>query len=95
LNANARERIIQPEVTMNAMRRRTSWLVLAGLPLFVACMPGGGQPNMETALHDLQAARGSLERAAHDKGGHRVRALELVDQAISEVQMGIQVGAER
>jgi len=61
----------------------------------VACAPGMGQPNMESALSALQSARGSLERAAHDKGGHRVRAIELVDQAISEVQMGIQVGAGR
>jgi hypothetical protein len=53
-----------------------------------------GQPNMQSALDSLQAARSSLERAAHNKGGHRVRALELTNQAITEVQMGIQVGAQ-
>jgi hypothetical protein len=68
-------------------------LVLALLPLAVGCAPAYGQPNMQSALDSLVAARTSLERAAHNKGGHRVRALALTNQAISEVEMGIQVGA--
>ena len=47
------------------------------------------QPNMRTALRSLVSARSTLERAAHDKGGHRVKALELVNGAIAEVQLGI------
>ena len=77
--------------------RLASWksaLIVVALPLFVACAPGGGQPNMESALNSLQNARVSLEHASHNKGGYRVRALELVNQAIREVEAGIQVGAE-
>ena len=49
------------------------------------------QPNMRDALRALYSAKSSLERASHDKGGHRVKALELVNGAIGEVQLGIKV----
>ena len=47
------------------------------------------QPHMQGALADLQAARGELVSALPDKGGHRVKALNLVNQAIGEVKAGI------
>jgi hypothetical protein len=47
------------------------------------------QPHMRSALSQLEAAKHSLEKAEPDKGGHRVRALELVKQAIDEVKAGI------
>jgi hypothetical protein len=50
----------------------------------------GYQPNMEQALGSLHQARISLEVSSPDKGGHRVRALELVNQAIVQVRLGIQ-----
>lgn len=52
---------------------------------------GGGeyQPNMQEAIQHLRAAQNSLQNASTDKGGHRVRALELVNQAISEVERGM------
>lgn len=50
----------------------------------------GYQPNMEQALGNLHAARINLEVASPDKGGHRARALELVNQAITQVRLGIQ-----
>jgi len=53
----------------------------------------GGQPHMQNALGDLQAARGELNVALTNKGGHRVAALNLVNQAITQVQAGIAVGA--
>jgi hypothetical protein len=46
------------------------------------------EPHMTAALEHLQAAKAELERAAHNKGGHRERALELVDQAMRQVQEG-------
>lgn len=52
----------------------------------------GGQPHMQNALTDLQAARAELQVAAHDKGGHRAAALNLVNQAIAQVDAGIAVG---
>jgi len=48
------------------------------------------QPEMTAAMQDLREARLHLERGSHDKGGHRVRALELVNQALQEVQAGVQ-----
>jgi hypothetical protein len=50
------------------------------------------QPHMQAALNALQNARDSLNRADADKGGHRVKALGLVNDAISEVQKGIDAG---
>jgi hypothetical protein len=48
------------------------------------------QPEMSAAMENLQQAAQNLERAAHNKGGHRAKALELVQQAMREVQAGIQ-----
>lgn len=50
------------------------------------------QPNMEAALRHLQNAKTALERAEHNKGGFRVKALEHVDQAIAAVREGIAIG---
>src|SRR6266496_6540366 len=52
---------------------------------------GGGdyQPNMEAAMQQLRAAQSSLQNASSDKGGHRVRAMQLIDQALGEVQAGM------
>lgn len=50
------------------------------------------QPHMQAALDALNAALGHLNQAEADKGGHRARAIELVNQAISEVNLGIQAG---
>jgi hypothetical protein len=52
------------------------------------------QGHMMSALHALQIADGQLEMAGPDKGGHRVNAINLVNQAISEVRAGMVVGAE-
>lgn len=48
------------------------------------------QPNMKEALEHLNAAKASLQKATADKGGHRVKAIELVDKAIEQVQKGIE-----
>ena len=47
------------------------------------------QPHMRAALNSLQAARAQLQTATLDKGGHRVKAIDLVNAAIAEVQRGI------
>lgn len=53
----------------------------------------GAQPRMEAALGLLQNARGELEAATPNKGGHRERAIELVDRAIGQVREGIAFAA--
>jgi hypothetical protein len=65
----------------------------------VAAMLAGGfvighatadQPHMRNAVDALRRARSELEAAAPDKGGHRVRAIDLVDRAIAETHAGMQ-----
>jgi len=50
------------------------------------------QPHMIAALDHLKAARAELEMAEHNKGGHRVKALEFVDQALEQTKKGIEAG---
>ena len=49
----------------------------------------GAQPHMVASIAMLQSARGELVAATPNKGGHRERAITLIDQAISEVRAGI------
>ena len=51
-----------------------------------------GQPHMEAALKALNNAAAQLEAAADDKAGHRAKAIQLVSQAINQVQQGIKAG---
>lgn len=64
-------------------------ILLGSFNMHKAANASGYQPNMEQALGNLHAARINLEAAAPDKGGHRVRALELVNEAIDQVRLGI------
>ncbi len=73
--------------------RLSPWLAVP-----VAFLAGAGvasgvalaqQPNMQNALNALFSARSSLQMAAPNKGGHRDRAIVLVNQAIAEVEAGI------
>ncbi len=52
------------------------------------------QGNMERAIAELFGALGSLREATPNKGGHRERAIGLIQQAIGEVQAGIDFAAE-
>ena len=64
-------------------------LVLVLALAFIAGQLSADQPQMQAALTNLRQARGNLNRATADKGGHRERALRLTDQAIEEVERGI------
>jgi hypothetical protein len=80
--------------------RFTPALLIVGSGLFLsACAdesygpgPGHIQGHMVSALNYLNEANNQLSQASHDKGGHRVNAIGLVNQAISEVNAGIAVG---
>jgi hypothetical protein len=48
------------------------------------------QPHMQAALQHLRQAAEELQKADKDKGGHRVQALNLTQQAMNHVQAGIQ-----
>lgn len=51
------------------------------------------QGHMERALNALYQARYELSQASHDKGGHRVNAIQIINQAIQQIKRGIAVGA--
>ena len=73
--------------------RRWMLAVIATLMIaasFVAGRATADQPHMVAALDHLRAARGELQQATHDKGGFREKALKSVDQAIAQVQRGIE-----
>jgi hypothetical protein len=52
------------------------------------------QPMMAAALQDLQQAQQALQAARANKGGHREKALQLTQEAISDVQQGMQNAAQ-
>ncbi len=63
---------------------------------FVAgCASSSGQPHMTAARDQLRAARSELDAARADKGGHREQAIAIIDQALGEVQAGIDYAASR
>jgi hypothetical protein len=47
------------------------------------------QPFMQAAQADLQTAKRELQRATANKGGHRAKAISLTNQAIAQVNQGI------
>jgi len=49
-----------------------------------AAQKGERHPEIRMAIRHLEQAKESLEKAAHDFGGHRVKALEHVNQALEE-----------
>ena len=68
------------------------------IALAAACTPAAppgpaacnNQPNMAAAVGALQRARGWLERAEHNKGGWREKALEATNTALHETIAGCQ-----
>ncbi|HEX4557880.1 MAG TPA: hypothetical protein VH166_01535 [Mycobacterium sp.] len=75
-------------------------LVVAGVLTAVSfSLVGAGtayavQTHMFNARDDLNNAVNELQIAVPDKGGHRVTAINLVNQAIDQVNQGIQAGAQ-
>lgn len=82
-------------MTDDTMTRRDLGVLAAGGALAAAfatlpALPAAAyQGNMERALSDLYAALASLREATPNKGGHRERAIELIQQAIEQTQAGI------
>ncbi len=61
---------------------------VASAQLAAAC---NNQPNMFNALQELRAGRAALERAAENKGGWRVGAIQWAETAIRETERGCAV----
>ena len=79
---------------MFSRRRAAKTMFSAGAAGLVgASLAEANQPHMEAALKALNNASAQLQAAVDDKAGHRAKAIQLVSQAINQVQQGIQAGA--
>ena len=68
-------------------------VVLVGMSLYSLARPQSGEmaqhePHLSAAYGHLEQAKAELEKAAPNKGGHRERAMQLVDQAMQDVMRG-------
>ena len=55
---------------------------------FVSAKPVD-QPRMQAAKSDLLSARAQLMQADHNKGGHRTKAINFINQAVAAINRGI------
>lgn len=86
---------------MSTMSRRLTMRVLTvALPIALVATAAfkvgeyvQGQPHMTAAMDALKSAKTHLQEAAEDKGGHRAAALKHVDEAMKQVQAGIDFAA--
>jgi len=82
---------------MSIVSRRSAGKLIAAVAVAVPAAvllsktAAAAEPNMEHALSDLMDAHTALEHAVPNKGGHRERALRLIERAINEVRAGIAV----
>jgi hypothetical protein len=74
-----------------------SRLILTSAAVGVMCFAAGiayaaYQPHMEATLRALQTAKAEIVQsdANNDHGGHAGKATELINRAITEVELGIQ-----
>ncbi len=76
------------------MVKRTIIILVTGILIGGAAgsLAGIHQPHMIAALDALKRAKAELQQGEHDKGGHRVKALEFVDRAIMQTEKGIEAG---
>ena len=54
-----------------------------------------GQPHMEKALRYLMMAKDELKIAKPNKKGHRIKAMEKIDEAIMHVKKGIKAAEKK
>jgi len=51
-------------------------------------------PQIMAAIRALEAARLHLQRAAHDFGGHRVKAIRAIDAALVQLNLALKYDKE-
>jgi hypothetical protein len=68
---------------------KTIFVLLAIMLGAVAANAAPDQPRMREAREHLVAARAALQRANSNKGGHRVKAIGYVNDAIAQVDRGM------
>ena len=67
----------------------TGGAIAAALVAITKSASAEPQPAMVRAREALNGALDSLREAASDKGGHKVKAIHLIEGAIAEVDAGI------
>lgn len=78
------------------MSKRNGFLILVvfvlGLTMGVVTSAWTAErhPEIRAAMRDLSTAKHHLEVAAHDFGGHRVKAIGFIDRAQSELRDALQ-----
>jgi hypothetical protein len=84
---------------MEKISRRSILKTVFSLSVIGFILPGrakaADQPRMQAALDALKIAQRELQAATDDKGGHRVKALRLVNQAMDQVERGIRFDRRR
>jgi hypothetical protein len=50
---------------------------------------GERHPEIRQAIHKLRAAKEDLEKATRDYAGHRVKAIQAIDQALEELKQAL------
>jgi hypothetical protein len=87
------EQMQMPEMKIS----RSRFVAALGGAVLIGVLSAGAafavQGHMVNARADLYAARNQLNMALADKAGHRVNAINLIDEAIGQVNAGIQAGA--
>jgi predicted metal-dependent hydrolase len=66
----------------------------AALAAGAVALAGGGvalaeerHPHIHAAIHELREARQYLKESPRDFGGHKARALELIDETIRHLEL--------
>jgi hypothetical protein len=80
------------------MKLKTPTIVALSVALGIVAGAGvtaaiAAQRNMQAALDHLIISSSYLDRAADNKGGHKIKAKALINAAITEVKLGIRAGA--
>jgi hypothetical protein len=77
-----------------------AFAVIATAPLLSAHLSGPSasvalaataepHPEIRAAIHALERAKGHLQKAAHDFGGHRVDAIAAIDKALEQLNLAL------
>ncbi len=74
-------------MTTRALKTLASAALAAGMLGFtIGTIAAERHPEINRAERALRNAKTDLEHAAHDFGGHRVAAIQFIDQALHELQ---------
>jgi hypothetical protein len=74
-------------------------LPLAASPPTKPARPAAGvvqepHPEINAAIRALEVAKLHLQRAAHDFGGHRVKAIRAIDAALVQLRLALKYDKE-